>query len=168
MELPMFLRAFLPSGGLAIAADFSALLVFVGISMAIGFVVGRWKLINILINAYIALAFVGVIPSEWFGLIPYARAVVFIALVVFLTFVDARLFDVHITSAGTDFFWRLFVMSILVVGMLTSILLSFLPPAAVRGFADGLFLTIFASEYALFFWMVAPLLVLFFINRRLR
>lgn len=168
MELPMFLRAFLPAGGLAIAADFSALIVFVVMSMAVGFIVGRWKLINILINAYIALAFVGVIPGEWLGVSPFARAIVFAALVVFLTFVDARLFDVHITSAGTDFFWRLFVMSLLVVGMLTSILLSFLPASAVRGFADGLFLTIFAAKYALFFWMVAPLLTLFFINRRLR
>jgi hypothetical protein len=168
MELPPAVQGFLPGPGFALAADLSALLVFVGISMAVGFIVGRWKLINILINAYIALAFVGVVPPEWLAVSPYARGIVFLGLVVFLTFVDARLFDVHITSAGTDFFWRLFVMSILVVGMLTSILLSFLPRVAVSGFAQGLFLDIFASRYALFFWMTTPLLTLFFINRRLR
>lgn len=151
-----------------IAGDFSLLLLFVGLSLVFGFVFGRWKLVNILINVYIALAFVGVLPQEILSFSLYGKAVVFVVLLVLLTAIDKRLFDLHISSAGTDFFWRLFVMSILVTGMVVSVLLSFLPESAALGFISATAYGYFASPVALIFWMVAPLLSLLFINNRLK
>ena len=151
-----------------IAGDMSLFFLFIGMSLVFGFIFGRWKLINILINVYIALAFVGVIPVAWFVASPYAKSGVFIILLIILTAIDNRLFDLHISSVGTDFFWRLFVTSILVTGMIVSVILSFLPKAVALGYISVTAYGYFASPMALIFWMVVPLLSLLFINNRLK
>lgn len=151
-----------------IAGDVSLLLLFIGMSLVFGFVFGRWKLINILINVYIALAFVGVLPESLFTGSSYLKAGTFIILLIILTAIDKRLFDLHISNAGTDLFWRLIVMSLLVTGMVVSVTLSFLPKVIALGFISPLAYGYFASSGALIFWMVAPLLSLLFINNRLK
>ncbi|MFZ2187548.1 MAG: hypothetical protein WAV46_02895 [Candidatus Moraniibacteriota bacterium] len=151
-----------------IAGDLSLLFLFVGMSLGFGFVFGRWKLINILINVYIALAFIGVIPATWFAASLYAKAGMFVVLLIFLTAIDNRLFDLHISNAGTDFFWRLFVTSMLVTGMVVSVILSFLPQKIALGYISATAFGYFASPLALIFWMVVPLLSLLFINNRLK
>lgn len=151
-----------------LAGDLSLLLLFFVLSIAFGFIFGRWKLVNILINVYIAVAFLSVLPKELLVFSPYAKAAVFLAVVIFLSTIDDRLFDVHITSAGTDFFWRLFVMSILVTGMLVSVTLSFLPKALSLSYLSVAAYGYFASPFALIFWMTLPLLSLLFINNRLK
>lgn len=148
--------------------DVSFLLFFIGASLAIGFIFGRWKIINILINAYIALAFIGVLPESWFAVSVYAKALTFIILLALLTAIDRRLFDLHISNAGVDFFWRLLVMSIIVTGMITSILLSFLSKNVALGFVSPAVYGYFASPWALVFWMFVPLISLLFINNRLK
>lgn len=151
-----------------IAGDLSLLLLFVGMSLALGFVFGRWKLINILINVYIALAFVGIIPTEVFAVSPYAKVGAFVLLLTLLIAIDKRLFDLHISNVGTDFFWRLFVTSILVTGLIVSAVLSFLPHKIALGYISATAFGYFASPIALIFWMVVPLLSLLFINNRLK
>lgn len=165
-QLTSFFSAF--SISKTIAGDLSLFFLFVGMSLAFGFIFGRWKLVNILINVYIALAFIGVLPVSLFDFSVYGKAVTFAALLVVLTAIDERLFDLHISSAGTDFFWRLFVMSILVTGMVLSVLLSFLPHDIALGFISKTTYGYFASPGALIFWMIVPLLSLLFINNRLK
>jgi hypothetical protein len=151
-----------------LAGDFSLLFLFIGLSIALGFIFGRWKLVNILIDIYISIALVSIVPKEVIALSPFARTAVFLAILILLSAIDSRLFDVHITSAGTDFFWRLFVMSILVTGSLVSATLSFLPKNIALSYISPTALGYFASPMALLFWMVIPLLLLLFINNRLK
>lgn len=150
------------------AGDLSLLFGFLGLSLVFGFVFGRWKLVNILINVYITVAFVSVLPPNLLDFSPYAKVIVFLVVIIFLSMVDDRLFDVHITSAGTDFFWRLFVMSILVTGMIVSVVLAFLPKALSLSYISVATYGYFASPIALVFWMTIPLLLLLFINNRLK
>jgi hypothetical protein len=151
-----------------IAGDLSLLLIFIGLSLVFGFVFGRWKLMNILINVYITLAVLSVLPSDLFLFSLYAKAGVLTLLLVVLTAIDDRLFDVHISSAGTDFFWRLFVMSFMVTGMVVSAILSVLPKAVALDFISATAYGYFASPIALIFWLVMPLVSLLFINNRLK
>lgn len=151
-----------------LAGDLSLLLLFLGLSLAFGFIFGRWKLVNILINIYIVVALLGVLPQELLAFSPYAKVGVFLGLLFLLSTIDSRLFDVHIASAGTDFFWRLFVMSILVTGMLVSVTLAFLPKTLALSFISVAAYGYFASPWALISWMVLPLLSLLFINNRLK
>lgn len=152
----------------AIAGDVSLILLFIGISILVGFIFGRYRLVNILINVYIAVALVGVMPDIWFTFSPYAKAGAFILLLWLLTMFDERLFDIHITSAGTDFFWRFFVTSFLVTGAVISTIFSFLPQqVALSWITPHLYLYI-ASPWALIFWLVVPILSMFVINNRLK
>lgn len=159
------LNAFIPS---TIAGDLSLILLFVGVSIFSGFVFGRWKLVNILINVYIAVALVGIVPDEWFAFSVYAKAGLFLVLLVVLTMFDERLFDIHITSAGTDFFWRFFVTSFLVTGSVISTIFSFLPKSLVLDWVSPNLYSYIASPFALMFWLIVPIFSLFVINTRLR
>lgn len=150
------------------AGDISFLFVFIALSLGVGFLFGRWKLVNILINIYIALAFVGVLSGEFLDFSIYGRLIAFFVILVFLTATDDRLFDIHIASAGTDFFWRLFVMSILVTGFFMSTVFSFLPQKIALSYVSPFVYSLFATSVAELVWMVIPLLVLLFINNRLK
>lgn len=151
-----------------IAGDLSLILLFIGVAILAGFIFGRWKLVNILINVYIAVALVGIVPTAWLTWSDYAKAGLFLLLLVLLTMFDERLFDIHITSAGTDFFWRFFVTSFLVTGAVLSSIFNFLPrEVALQWVSPDLFFYI-ASPWALLFWLVVPILSLFVINTRLR
>ena len=150
------------------AGDFSFLFVFIALSLGAGFLFGRWKLMNILINIYISLAFVGVLSIEFLGFSVYGKLVAFLAILTFLTATDDRLFDIHIASAGTDLFWRLFVMSILVTGFFTSALFSLLPQKIVLSYISPFIYSLFATPIAGLIWMTIPLIVLLFINNRLK
>jgi hypothetical protein len=151
-----------------IAGDLSLILLFVGVSLFVGFIFGRWKLVNILINVYIAVALVGVMPETWFAVSAYAKAGAFVLLLAGLTMFDERLFDIHITSAGTDFFWRFFVTSFLVTGSVLSSVFSFLPKSVALSWVTPDLYFYIASPWALLFWLVVPIFSLFFINTRLR
>lgn len=162
---------FLPDvGGLSqsMAADLSFFFMFCGLSLALGVFFGRFKLINILINAYIALAFIAVLPADLYLASPYAKAGVFLALLIVLTAIDKRLFDLHISSAGTDLFWRLIVMSLLVSGMLSSILLSLIPRSLTIDLISPQIFAVFAAPLTSVLWIAVPILALLFINNRLK
>lgn len=151
-----------------IAGDISLILLFVGVSLLAGFIFGRWRLVNILINVYISVALVSVIPDAWFAISVYAKAGVFIIFLTVLTMFDGRLFDIHITSVGTDFFWRFFVTSFLVTGSALSSIFSFLPKSVTLAWVTPDLYFYIASPWALLFWLVVPIIALFLINTRLR
>ena len=98
----------------------------------------------------------------------YAKAGLFVVLLTALTMFDERLFDIHITSAGTDFFWRLFVMSVLVTGFFVSTVFSLLPQKVALSYISLPVYGLFATPIAEIVWMAVPLLVLLFINNRLK
>lgn len=150
------------------AGDISFFFVFIALSLGIGFLFGRWKLINILINIYIALAFAGVLANGFLDFSVYGRVVAFFVILTFLTATDDRLFDVHIASAGTDFFWRLFVTSIFVTGFFLSTIFSLLPPKAALSYVSPTVYGFFGTPVAELVWMAIPLMALLFINNRLK
>lgn len=151
-----------------LAGDLSLLLLFIGASLGIGFFLGRSKLVTILIDIYIARALLAILPGEWLEFSLYGEAIVFGGLFLLLFFMDKRLFDLHISNAGADFFWRILVMGILVTGLLVSSFLYFLPRAVALDWISLTAYGYFASPLALTLWISAPILVLFFINNRLK
>lgn len=88
----------------SLAGDLSLLLLFIGISIGLGFFLGRARLILILIDIYMARALMTIIPATWLSFSPFGGAIVFVLLFLVLFFVDRRLFDLHISNMGTDFF----------------------------------------------------------------
>lgn len=151
-----------------VASILSFVFLFIGASVAVGFIFGRNKLVNIFINIYIAFAFVSALPPTVFATSPYAEAGLFFVLLVFLTSIDQHLFDLHIPNASYDIFWRLFIMSFLVVGMVTSAMVTLLPAKTVLSLPFPFLSDYFGTPTAFILWLSLPLLVLIFMNKRLR
>jgi hypothetical protein len=163
--LESFLHKFLPGG---LAADLSFLLLFVVLCVALGVYLGRSQLVNVLIYGYVGVALVHVLPRAWTDFSPYGQAIVFTAILIFLVLVGDYLFDIHISSAGSDFFWRVLVMSFLAVGMVVSIILTLLPRGMALQYLSKTVYGYFTLPLAQVLWMTVPLLFLLFINKRLR
>ena len=152
----------------SLAGDLSLLLLFIGVSIGLGFLLGRSRLILILIDIYMARALMTVLPAEWLSFSPYGGVLVFFLLFIGHFFIYRRLFDLHIYNMGTDFFWRILVMGILVTGLLMSSTLYFLPKKLALDFLSLSVYGYFASSLALTLWMLLPLVGLVFINNRLK
>lgn len=150
-----------------LAGDLSLVLLFLGISIGLGFMFGRTKLLSLVIDVYVARALVAVIPNDWISEAEWANAIVFTLVFLFLLVTDQRLFDIHLSNRSSDFFWRIGVMSLLTTGMIVSSFLFFLPEDTALDVLSESLYGWFTAPLASVFWLVMPLLMLFFINRRL-
>lgn len=152
-----------------LAGDISFLLAFIAVCLLLGLYLGRSQLVSLLIYGYIGVALLHIFPAYIFGFsVLYGKAIVFFGLLLFFYFVGDYLFDIHISSAGADFFWRILIMSFLAVGMLTSIFFTLLPKGEIGRYLSPAYSVYFVSSTAQVMWMVVPLLFLLFVNRRLR
>lgn len=151
-----------------LAGDVSLFLVLAAISLAFGMFVGRFRLINILINIYIALAILSIIPENFLKFNENSEPFLFLLIVIILTLVGDYLFDIHISNSGSGFFWRLVVMSFLEVGLISSIVMSLIPQDKLLGYVSQNMYQYFASPAAKAFWVIIPLTFLFFINKKER
>jgi hypothetical protein len=151
-----------------LAGDASLILLFIGVSIGLGFFLGRSRLISIFIDVYIARALIAILPADWLTFSPFGGVIVFLITFTILFFIDRRLFDLHLSNASTDFFWRVLVMGILVTGLIVSSVLYFVPIKLALQFISLSLYGYFASETALVFWAVVPIVGLLFINNRLK
>jgi hypothetical protein len=151
---------------ISISQDITLLLVVIFVSFIFGMFIGRYKLISILINIYVSLAIISAVPEIYITDYTY-RLLGFLILVILLTLVGKKLFEIHISGAGTGFLWRVFAMSFLEVIMLISIVLTFIPKKIALDYVSPTSYDYLASENAHLIWLVAPLAFMFFIHKRL-
>lgn len=149
-----------------ISQDITLLLVIIFVSFIFGMFMGRYKLISILINIYVSLAIISAVPEIYITDYTY-RLSGFLIMVILLTLAGKKLFEIHISGAGTGFLWRVFAMSFLEVIMLISILLTFVPAKIALDYVSPTSYDYLASENARLIWLVAPMVFMFFIHKRL-
>jgi hypothetical protein len=149
------------------------ILLFFLISVAIySFTLGRDRIVAILVATYLALAVTTNLPyidliSDWlsralaFTFQASAFLVVFAVLFVLLS--RSNLTQSFSSLSGS--WWQILLFSLLQIGLMTSVILSFLPSGAL----DRLSVftqTIFVSDLGRFCWIVLPILALIFIRGR--
>ncbi|HWQ59697.1 MAG TPA: hypothetical protein VN420_00930 [Candidatus Fimivivens sp.] len=139
---------------------------FVSAGTGIGFLLGRNRLVNVVMSVYAALVFtnasVDVLPKDF----PLSGAWLFVALLVVLTLLDRSLFEIHVPSLPQDVLWRVIVTGIVVTGMVTSVLVTLFPKKTVEAFPIPVPFQYFGTPLAEIIWLVVPLLVLLLLNRR--
>ncbi len=165
MNVVSFFSTFLPG---KIAGDVSFFLLFIGGSLALAFVLGRTRLISVVVFSYVALAFVGALPPAIFSFAPEGKAIVFFGLLVFLVAVGDYILDIHISNPSSTFFSRVLVMGCLGSGLVLSILLSLFSKSFALRFLSPTVFGYFSDPLARIAWMTAPLVFLLFINKRKR
>lgn len=148
--------------------DIFVLFFFTFAVLLYGLTLGRDRIILTLIAIYISLAVVNTAPylsnfksgGSEFAL----RMALFVGAFIVLFFALARsAFLRSIGSPATGRWWQVVLWSFLHVGLLTSVMLSFLPAGAISYFAP-LTKTIFTGNFGKFFWLVTPIIVMIFIG----
>lgn len=151
----------------SLSQDIILLLAAVLISFIFGTFIGRYRLVTVLINIYVSFAVVSVIPQGFLS--GYSTTLlIFGALVILLTIFGRKLFEIHISGAGSGFLWKVFVMSFLEVGLILSIILSMLPSKVALSYVSSNAYNLLVSGNAQFIWMIAPLVFMLFMHRRMR
>lgn len=154
--------------------DVLVLLVFVVAVFVYGLSVGRGRMLVTLISTYIALAVWRVLPfvadltkgkarEEAF----WINSAAFLGLVVLLYFLLSRTAFRTSTrgrKAGGEWL-QIFLISALQVGLLVSVVLSFLPPKPPFDLAP-ITKTLFTSKHAAFWWTLIPIAGLLVLRRR--
>lgn len=152
--------------------DLFIVLFFVIAAFLYGLSLGRDRIIVILVSIYMALAIVQNAPylrdtafqagiNETLSRLFVFKISAFIAVFVVLFFLLSRsaLLKTIAASDTPGRWWHVLLFSILHVGLVVSITLSFLPPSAIERLAP-LTRQIFTGELGRFIWIVAPVLAM--------
>lgn len=150
----------------SLTQDITLALIVMLVSFVFGMFIGRYKLITILINIYVAFAITSVVPVRYFPEYTLKLAF-FLASVMILTVVSKRLFEVYFSGSGSGFLWRVFVMSFLEVMFLISVVFSIIPEKVALGYVSASAYGYFTSDIMRLFWMAVPLVFLVMIHKRL-
>lgn len=152
--------------------DLFIVLFFIVSGFLYGLSLGRDRVIVILVSIYMALAVVSAAPyigtfnadvgvANVFVLRISAFLAIFIAL--FLLLARSALLQTIASADGKGSWWQVMLFSFLHVGLLISVVLSFLPSDASTGLAP-LTQRIFVSETGRFLWIVGPILAMVLIK----
>ncbi|MFA6254666.1 MAG: hypothetical protein WC675_01380 [Patescibacteria group bacterium] len=152
--------------------DIVILLFFIVSVLIYSFTLGRNRIVSILISTYLALAVTTNLPYmdklttminsiSVFSFQISAFLIVFALLFVFLS----RSVLVQGFSSLSGGWWQVIIFSLLQVGLLASIILSFLPSVAVEHLSHFTQI-VFLSDLGKFCWIVLPILALVFFKGR--
>ena len=164
--------------GSASGWDIFIILVFLIAVFVYGFFLGRNRMILLLLSSYFSLIISQVIPWSrltslgWLGLgqEPSAsfRILVFLALILLFYFLIPRSVlssSLRIKKRGDASWLQLFILSIVQLGLLAAVILSFLSAEAVANFSP-LVKKIFIGPEAQFIWLTLPILTVVLMRRK--
>lgn len=150
--------------------DLFILLLFAVGVLLYGVTMSRDRILVTLISMYMSMAVIYNIPyltrqglgiGETFSL----KVVVFIFLFIFLFYILSRsqlLYSLGGTEGGI---FQVILFSLLHVGLLVSVILSFLPANVLHAFAP-ITRQIFASDFGKFFWTSLPIITMALMKKR--
>jgi len=142
------------------------LIIFVAfVSFVYGMLLGRHKLMSILVNVYVSFAVISVVPEKIFKA-ENQKVFAFLILLVILTFVSRKIFDIAFASGGSALIWRVFVVSFLQVALVLSIVLSLIPKKEALAYVSNTAYNYLVVGWAPFFWMIIPLIAMFLLYRK--
>lgn len=148
-----------------LSQDVTLLLFVILVSFVYGMVLGKHKLMSVLVNLYVSFAVVSVIPSEIISQSDY-RIYAFLGILLILTLISRRIFDVSFASGGSAFMWRIFVISFLQVALALSIILSMISKKEALQYVSNDAYTYLVVGWAPLFWMLIPLVGMFLLYRK--
>jgi len=154
--------------------DLFIVLFFVVAAFLYGLSLGRDRIIVILVSVYMSLAIVEHTPflnnegfqnainnitSQFF--VFQISAFVLLFIVLFFVITRSALLKTIASSDSPGPWWQVLLYSILHVGLLVSIILSYIPKETLEGVLAPLTKQIFTTTTAQSFWIIAPVVVMF-------
>jgi hypothetical protein len=155
--------------------DLFIILFFVVAVVLYGFALGRSRILTLLFSIYVAYTVISEAPflqnpsafslqvDQFFVL----RVSGFVGLFIVLFFVMSRSALSTLSDDDDGAWWHVIIYSILHVGLLLSLTLSFLPPAVIDSLAP-ITRTVFVNEWSRFGWVFAPVVAAMVFRKRKR
>jgi len=148
-----------------LSQDVTLILIIALISFIYGMLLGKYKIMTVLINLYVSFALISAIPGEF--LMDYnSKLLIFFALVAGLTLVSKRFFDLSMSGSGSYFILRVFFMSFLQVALTLSIIFSIVPKKIALEYVSPDAFGYLAVGWMPAVWMALPLVYMFFVYKR--
>lgn len=150
--------------------DLVILLFFIISVLIYSFTLGRDRIVAIMISTYISLAVTTNLPFmteltemiNSFGRLTFQISS-FLIVFILLFFMLSRGSVIQGFSNISGSWWQVIIFALLQVGLMASIIMSFLPEVALNYFSDYT-KTIFVSDVGKFVWLVLPILALAFLK----
>ena len=176
----MAIRDFLNSFHIGSASgwDLFIILVFLVAVFVYGFFLGRNRMIVLLLSSYFSLTIVQAIPWErlsslgWLGIgqepSSSLRILIFLGIILLFYFLVPRSVlssTLRIRKRGNASWIQLFILSIVQIGLLAMVILSFLPNQIISNLNSSI-KKIFIGPEAQFVWLVLPVLTMVLIRRK--
>ena len=166
----------MPIGNFQFSWDLILIIIFIGAAFLYGLTLGKNKLIALLISTYFSLVIINSIPFKeviaFFGLkglpSPTLKTFLFLALILFFFFLIPHSIlssVIRIGKAGVGSWFQILIFSILEIGLLASIILSFRPSKVITDLSP-LVKQIFLGQTPQFFWILVPILALVLWRRK--
>jgi hypothetical protein len=130
-----------------------------------GMLIGRSKIMTVLVNIYVAFAIITVIPKE-LVIDPMTKVFIFLGMIIALTFLSRKFFDLSFSGAGPSFLWRIFSMSFLQVAMVLSVILAIIPKKDALVYVSTSAYGYLTLGWAPLVWMALPLAYMLFLYRK--
>ncbi len=155
--------------------DLFVVLFFVVAAFLYGLSLGRNRIIVILVSIYMALAIVNTAPylNDFSAEISYNNAsifkfTVFVGIFIVLFFLLSRGALLRTIASGDSngSWWQSIVFSFFHVGLILSILMSYLPKEILEANLSAGMRNLFVSDPAKFFWLVTPIVIMVMIRKK--
>ncbi|HPN55093.1 MAG TPA: hypothetical protein PLB52_04180 [Candidatus Moranbacteria bacterium] len=151
------------AGNMAELATLASIILI--LSIVFCFVISRYRLHNCLINIYISMALVSVIPQDIMLFMKNSYVIVFVLLIVVLTLMNKYLFDIY-QSGPSYALWKSFILSFLEVTLILSVIFSNLASKDIPNFVSHNSMTYFIDPWWRFLWATLPLIFLILLKKR--
>jgi len=150
--------------------DLIILLFFVVGALLYGIAMGRSRIVVVLMSIYITLAIANTVPWTKYlrGSISINNAFVlqatlFIALLILFFFLMSRSAVGRVIGDSKGAWWQVIVFSFLQIGLLISVVLTFLPTDFLANFSQ-MTQSIFVSDIGRLVWLVLPILAMLLVK----
>jgi len=164
--------------GAASGWDLFIILIFLVAVFIYGFLLGRNRIVVLLLTSYFSLVISEVLPwsklvnLSWLGIgkTPSSslRVLVFLGLILLFYLLIPRSIlssALKVRKRGNASWAQLFILSLLQLGLLAAIILSYLPNEVLADFTP-LVKKIFIGDEARFVWITLPILVIVLMRRK--
>lgn len=153
--------------------DLFIILFFLVASLIYGISMGRDRSIVVIVSIYMALAVVDYAPfvEKWIEGTAVQQLFIFkitsflvVFILLFYLLAQSALLNTIASRSSAKSWWQAIIFSFLQVGLLISIVLSFLPEASLKELSDFTRM-IFATETARFIWIALPIVLMALIRK---
>ena len=141
-----------------------ALLIIIGLlSLFSAMIIGRQRLVSVLLSTYISMAVVTVLPKDFMANTSY-KLILFLVLIAFFTLSGKRFLSGSLAFGSK--IWKLFIFSFLEIVFIMSVIFSIIPKSMALDYVSSSAYSYFTSGWFPFIWLAAPLMLLLIFCRR--